>query len=99
VRFGDGRDLRKMRDRENLRALREALECRRDGMGGDAADAGVDLVEDERLASRDGRERERNPRELPTRRGISDGREREAGIRPDEEGRLVRARRPGVSLA
>ena len=49
------------------------------------ADAGVDLVEDERLASCDGRERERDPRELAARRRLRDGAERKAGVRADEE--------------
>jgi hypothetical protein len=60
VRGRDRGDLRQVRDRQHLRALREALERRRDCMGGDTADAGVDLVEDERLASRDRRECERD---------------------------------------
>ena len=78
VALRDARDLREVRDREHLRALGEALQRRRDGVRRDAADAGVDLVEDERLAARDGRERERDPRELAARCRLGDRAEREA---------------------
>ena len=61
---------------------------------GHTADAGIDLVEDDRLASRDGRDRERDARELAARGRLGDGRERKPGVRADEEDRLVDARRP-----
>ena len=70
-----------------------------DRVRGHAADAGVDLVEDERLAPGDGSERERDARELAARGGVGDRREREAGVRPDEERHLVGARSPRLALA
>ena len=77
-RVGDARDLREVRDREHLGALGEALQRRGDGVRGHAADARVDLVEDERLAPGDGSERERDARELSARCGLGDRRERQA---------------------
>src|SRR6185295_8712008 len=50
VAVGDARDLRQVRDRENLGAFGKLLERGCDGVGGHASYAGVDLVEDERLA-------------------------------------------------
>ena len=58
-------------------------------MRGHAADPSVDLVEDERLASRDGREREGDPGEPTAGGSLRDGSERKAGVRPDEEDDLV----------
>ena len=75
---GDARDLREVRDREHLRALGEPLQRRGDRVRGHAADACVDLVEDERLAPGDGSEREGDPRELAARRRVGDRRERKA---------------------
>ena len=95
---GDARDLREVRDREHLRPLREALERGGDRMCGHAADARVDLVEHERLAAGHRRECERDPRELAAGRRVRDRRERKARVRPDEERRLVCARRSGLAL-
>ena len=95
VAVGDGRDLRQMRDRHDLGALGETLERVGDGVRRRAADAGVDLVEDHRLAAADGRDRERHARELAARRRLRDRPEREAGVRADQEDRLVGAGRAG----
>ena len=95
---GDARDLRQMRDRQHLRALTEAAQDVGDAMRGDASDAGVDLVEDDGLASRDRGDRERDARELSARRRLGDGRERQPGVRTDEEHRLVRPGRPRLAL-
>src|SRR4051794_5568971 len=56
VALGAGRDLREVRDRHDLRTGGKALERARHGVGGAPADAGVDLVEHERLAAADGRQ-------------------------------------------
>jgi hypothetical protein len=68
VVVGDARDLRQVRDREHLSALGEPLQRRGDGVRGHAADAGVDLVEDERLATSNSSERESDARALLPRR-------------------------------
>ena len=99
VRVGDARDLRQVRDREHLRALGEPLQRRGDGVGGLAADARVDLVEDHRLAAADRRDRERDARELAARGRLGDRPERQAGVRADQEDGLVGARRAGIALA
>src|SRR5688572_25943801 len=99
VGIRDTRDLGKVRDRQYLRALGEPLERRGDRMGGHAADARVDLVEDEGLAAGHDGEGERDPRQLAAGRGVRDGCERETGVRPDEERRLVGAVRPDLALA
>ena len=48
VTIGDARDLREMRDRDDLRALAEAAQRLGDGVRRLTADAGVDLVKNER---------------------------------------------------
>ena len=63
-----------------------------DAMRGLAADAGVDLVEDHRLAARDGSDRQRDARELAARRGLRDGRKRQAAVQANEEGDVVDCR-------
>ena len=82
----------------DLRALREPAQRLGHAMRGDAADPGVDLVEDERLATGDDGERKRDARELAARRRVGDRPERHAGIRPDQEGGLVPAARPRLAL-
>ena len=77
----------------------EPLEDAADGVRGLAADAGVDLVEDERLAAGDRRDRERDAGELAARRGLGDRAERQARVRADEEDRLVATGRAGLALA
>src|SRR5262245_66442722 len=62
------------------------------------ADTGVDLVEYHRLAAADGRDRQRDPGQLAARRGLRDGCEREARVRPDQERDVVRSGRAGVAL-
>src|SRR5437868_10266082 len=47
VTVGDGRDLRQVRDRDDLCAFGEAAQHAADGVRGLTADAGVDLVEHE----------------------------------------------------
>ena len=88
-----------MRDRQHLRALGEPLQRGRDGVRRDAADAGVDLVEDERLAARDRRQRKGDPRELAAGCRLGHRPERETRVRTDEEDGLVRAGRAGLALA
>ena len=61
-----------------------------------AADARVDLVEDERLAAAYRRDREGDPRELAARCGLRDRRERQARVRADQEGDAVLAGRARV---
>ena len=58
---GERGDLREVRDRHDLRALGEPLQKLADGVRRFAADAGVDLVEDERVAAGDGGDREGDP--------------------------------------
>ena len=99
VGVGDARDLGQVRDRQHLCALGEALQRRRDRVRSLAADAGVDLVEDHRLASSDGGDRERDARELAPGGGLRDRPEREPGVRADQENGLVDARRAGIALA
>ncbi len=70
-----------------------------DGVRRLAADAGVDLVEDHRLAAADRGDRERDARELAARGGLGDRRERQARVRADQERDLVGAGRAGVALA
>ena len=53
----------------------------------------------ERLAARDGGERERDARELSARGGLGDRPERQARVGPDQEDGLVGARRAGLALA
>ena len=93
VAVGEARDLRQVRDRDDLRAAGEPAQRLADGVRGLAADAGVDLVEDHRLAAADGRDRERDPRQLAARGGLGDRPERQAGVRAHEERDLVGARR------
>ena len=50
-----GRDLRRVGDDEHLRRLAQRLQPAADGVGGGAADAAVDLVEDQRQARACGR--------------------------------------------
>src|SRR4029078_81169 len=89
MRFRGARDLRKVRDREHLRALGKAAEGLRDRMGRATADARVDLVEDDRRLARarvgDGAKREGDAGELAARGRLGHRGERQARIRPDEE--------------
>ena len=78
-----------VRDRYDLRPLGEPLQESADGVRRLAADACVDLVEDKRVTARDGCDRERDPRQLAARGGLGDRREREAGVRADEEDGIV----------
>ena len=91
VAVGERRDLRQVRDRDHLRALGEPLQRPADGVRRLAADAGVDLVEDQRLAARDRGDRERDARELAARRRLGD-RARTAGPRSGGRGRPPRRR-------
>ena len=68
-------------------------------MGRDASDSGIDLVEDERLSSRDGSEGESDAGELAARRRLGDRAERQARIRADPEDRLVPTGRPRITVA
>ena len=94
VAVGDACDLRQVRDRDHLRALGGSRERATDGVRGLAADARVDLVEDERVAAGDDRDRERDPRELAARRGLARP-ARAAGPGSAGSGTAPRRRRSG----
>ena len=96
---GCARDLGQVRDRDHLCARREPAQGVRDGVRRPAADTGVDLVEHERLAARDGGQREGDPRQLASRGGLGQRREREPGVRPDQEDGVICARRARLSCA
>src|SRR5439155_23675941 len=76
-------------DRDDLGACREPAEGLADSVGSASADAGVDLVEDQRLASAHRRDRKRDARELAARGGLGDRRERQSGVWADQEAGLV----------
>ena len=98
-RSAHARDLRQVRDRQDLRAApRGAASVSPTACAVLAADARVDLVEDHRLAARDGGDRERDARQLAARGRLRGRRERQAGVRPDEE-RAPRPRRSGRARA
>ena len=82
LRVGERRDLRQVRDDDDLVAARELGEPAADRGGGRAADTGVDLVEHERLdgvrLAENALEREHDARELAAR---GDARERPRGLR------------------
>ena len=76
---------------------REPLQDAADGVRGLAADAGVDLVEDERLAARDRRRsRARCGESSPPEAVSATGANGRPGVRADEEDRLVAAGRAGL---
>ncbi len=89
---GDAGYLWQMGDRQHLRLLAEALERRRHRVRGHAADAGVDLVEDERLSARDRGERESDAGELAAGGRFRHGTERKPWFGPDQKDGLVRCR-------
>ncbi len=99
VAVGERRDLREMRDRDHLRPLRQPAQHAADGVRGLSADAGVDLVEDERLAARDRGDGERDARQLAAGGRLRDGRERHPRVGADEEDGVVGAGGAGVALA
>ena len=88
-------DLREVGHDDDLRTLREAGEPAADLDGGGAADAGVDLVEDEgrhRIGAGDDHlDREHDPRELAARRARRDRTRLGARVRPQEDRDLVAA--------
>src|SRR5829696_6967270 len=89
---GDAGYLRQVRDRHDLRTLAEASQRLRDGVRRLAADARVDLVEDERhLPARGGSDRQGDARELAAGGGLRNGCERQTGVRTDQERDGVRA--------
>src|SRR2546430_12057809 len=83
-----------MRDRHDLCALGETAQRIGNAMCRLAAYAGVDLVEDHRLAARHSRDGERNARELTAGRRLGDWGERQSGVRTDEERNFVE---PGLT--
>ena len=103
VRLGGAGDLRKVGDGEDLRPLAQAPERVRDRVRGLAADAGVDLVEDDRRLARRGvrdrTESERDARKLSARGRLGRGSERQARVRADEEGDAVPAGGAQLALA
>src|SRR5579859_101347 len=86
-------DLGKMRDRHHLSMLGEPPQQSADGMRGLAADPRVDLVEYQRVPTGDGRDGQRDPRELTARRRLGCRSEREARVRTDERHPVVGAGR------
>src|SRR5712691_816129 len=87
------RDLWQVRDAQDLEPLPQRLQSRTDDVSDAAADTGIDLVEDQRLAwrvfGRQRLQRQHNPRELAT---GDDARQRPeilARVRRHEELRLV----------
>ena len=99
VLVGDARDLRQVRDGQHLRPPGEPAQDVGHPVRGDAADSGVDLVEDHRLAARDGCDGEGDARELAARGRLGHGCERKPGVGADEEDHLVGARHPWLALA
>ena len=95
VAVGNTRDLRQVRDGDHLRAAGEPLQGLGDAVGRLATDPRVDLVEDESLATRHGRKRERNTGQLAARCGLGDRTERQSLVRPDLVRRFVTTRRAG----
>ena len=92
--IGEGGDLRKVGDAENLLCAAESLELLADGFGGAASDANVDFVEDQgarRSLSSGFRRRlfdgdfegEKNAREFAPGGDFSEGFERLSGISGD----------------
>src|SRR5439155_2252967 len=63
-----------------------------------AADARVDLVEDHRLTTRDGGDRESDARELAAGGGLRNRTERQTRVRPYEERNLVETGLARISL-
>ena len=107
VAIGEARDLRQVRDRDHLRPPGEAAERLADRVCGLAADAGVDLVEDHRLAAADRGDRKGDARELAAGRRLGTGpngrppfgrTEKTASSAPAGPGR-PRARRAELALA
>ena len=101
VRPAVGGDLRQVRDAEHLEPVAERAAAVRPTTSATApADAGVHLVEDQRLARRVGGrerlERQHDPRQLAARRDARQGPQVLAGIRRDVELRLVDARAPST---
>ncbi len=104
VRIGECGDLRQVRDAEHLPARAQCLEEPSDRRGDRAADAGVDLVEDERrhfadLAGRD-LDGERDPRQLAAGGDPGQRTERLLGVARHAEldllGSVARRRRHGL---
>ena len=97
---GAARDLRQVGDRDHLRAARRAAQRLGDAVGGRSADAGVDLVEDHRLAAADRGDRERDAGELAAGRGLGH-RARTAGPRSAGSGTRASSapRRARLALA
>jgi hypothetical protein len=93
VVVGAGRDLRQVRDRQHLAVAAELLHQAADGLGDGAADAGIDLVEDQRR--RRGRRRswlgavdgdgQRDARQLAARSHLAERPRRAAGVAGDQE--------------
>ena len=90
VTVGPGRELREMRHANDLPASRELADRRADRGGRCAADAGVDLVENQRAARIAGvgendDQREQHARELAARRDARERARRLAGVGSEEK--------------
>src|SRR6266566_329748 len=95
VVLGEGRDQRQVGDAEDLAAPAEPAELAADDLGHGAADAGIDLVEDERgaplLGGGEGLEGEHDARQLAARGHAGERARLLARVRREEELDLVPA--------
>src|SRR5690606_26884126 len=97
VVVGAGRDLRQVGDDENLVALGDAAQVRRDPVGRHSADAGIDLIEHQGRhlvqSRKDGLEREHHAGKLAARGDAGERPRLEADVERDAELDRFRARR------
>ena len=96
VALGERGDLREVRDADHLARLREPPQPLADRARGLPADARIDLVEHERLASagvRDAHQGEHRPRQLAARSRLAQRSGGHAGVRRDRELDALRAGR------
>ena len=101
VAGGERGDLRQVRDAEDLAALGQGAQLRADRARRVPADAGIDLVEDERglgAVVGDAHEREHDARELAAGGDLAQRAGRHAGVGGDEELDGVGAGGPGLAL-
>src|SRR6185369_5167333 len=99
VDVGERGDLRQVGDAEDLAAGAERPQPLADDAGGVAADAGVDLVEDQgagRAGAAEVAERQHHPRELAARGGVADRRRLDPRVRRQPQLDRLAAARPEV---
>ena len=87
VGLGQRGDLRQVGDADDLPGVAQPAQPLADRAGGGAADAGVDLVEDDRALrlARQAGKGEHDPRDLAARRRLAERRERHSRIRRHEQ--------------